>query len=337
MKVLSLNERGMGVNGKFGWVKNICSCERPDVVALQETRCSHLEDSWVFSLWGNCDCGFVQKEAVGKSSGMLLIWDTKSFSATSALSSNFFLAVRRNWIGSSQELIIVNVYGPHEDANKKLMWDALDNIMKGVDIPWLLWGDFNEVREHSDRMNCVFHQRWATRFNDFIIQNNLIKIPIIGQKFTRSTDDGTKFSKIDRFLVSDKFINLWKGLSVIALDRRESDHCPLILRDKLIDYGPKPFKVFNEWLDTEGVESIIQTSWDKVVTSTRRDCKFRDHLKNVKFALKDWSNQTFGKLDSDIWELKMKATEWGQKAEAGPLNDTERVTWLDARRCWLEK
>ncbi|XP_071708055.1 uncharacterized protein [Rutidosis leptorrhynchoides] len=276
-------------------------------------------------------------EVVGNSGGLLLVWDTKSFLATNAFCNEFFLAVRGNWVGSGKESIIVNVYGPHDDGSKRVMWESLDNILIDDDSAWLLCGDFNEVRDHSHRLNCTLHHRRATRFNDFILRNNLIEIPINGRKFTRISDDGTKYSKLDRFLVSDKFISLWDDLLVIPHERKDSDHCPLILRDKLVDYGPKPFKVFFEWLNKDGVEDIIRDAWGKPIKSSRLDCRFRDHLKNVKSALRDWSRATFGNLDTEIKDLKLKVVEWEIRSESGNLNDVERATWLDVRRSWLEK
>ncbi|XP_071695736.1 uncharacterized protein [Rutidosis leptorrhynchoides] len=122
----------------------------------------------------------------------------------------------------------------------------------------------------------------------------------------RISDDGMKFSKIDRFLVDNTFLGLWDDLSVIALDRHLSDHCPLILRDKFIDFGPKPFKVFYEWFNYDEVDKVIMEAWSQPIRGSRKDCNFRDRLKNVKFALRDWSAIKFGGLDKEIDVLKKK-------------------------------
>ncbi|XP_071741078.1 uncharacterized protein [Rutidosis leptorrhynchoides] len=268
--MLSINIRGFGVKGKFGWVKNICFKERPDIIAIQETKCRFLGDGWFHNLLGNDNCGFVQKEASGNSGGMLLVWDTNSFVVESAVKSDYYLAIRGKWCGSGHESIIVNVYGPHSDVKKQEMWFALDSLLRSIDSAWVVCGDFNEVRNQSDRLSCDFHQCRATRFNDFITMNNLIEIPINGKRFTRISDDGTKFSKLDRFFVDDKYISHWNDLSVVALERRESDHCPLMLRDKIVDFGPKPFKIFDEWFKKEGVDQVIHDSWAKSVDSWKK-------------------------------------------------------------------
>ncbi|XP_071739539.1 uncharacterized protein [Rutidosis leptorrhynchoides] len=303
MKILSLNVRGFAVEGKFGWVKNMCVSERPSIAAFQEMKCWVLTDLWIQYLWGNNDFGYVQKVAEGNSRGLLMIWDTTCFEAIEAFGNEFFVAVRGLWKPLGIESVIVNVYGPHGDYG----------LLKSHETSWLLCGDFNEVRDRSDRINCVFHQKRADRFNQFIRKNNLLEIPISGKKFTR--DD----------------------LSVIALDRRLSDHCPLLLRDKIIDYGPKPFKVFDTWFDHEGVEEIIKEAWSKPVRGSRKDCNFHDRLKSVKTDLKLWSASTFGKIDGKINHLKKKALEWEIKAESGLLNDEERLEWLECRRRWTEK
>nr|GEY96340.1 reverse transcriptase domain-containing protein [Tanacetum cinerariifolium] len=80
----------------------------------------------------------------------------------------------------------------------------------------------------------------SDEFNDFIKNADLMEIPLGGRKFTRIIDDGLKFSKLDRFLVTSDLNQKWDNLAAIALDRKESDHCPLILKDALVieEEGP---------------------------------------------------------------------------------------------------
>ncbi|XP_071728915.1 uncharacterized protein [Rutidosis leptorrhynchoides] len=337
MKILSHNIRSFAVEGKFGWVRSLCVSERPDIAVFQETKCRNISDWWVQSLWGKNEFGFIQKDVIGNLGGMLMIWDKSSFDVKDAMENEFFQAIRGNWSHSGVESIIVNVYGPHNDVGKRLLWDSLSGLISNIDTTWLLCGDFNEVREASDRLNSQFIQYRATCFNNFILSNNLIEIPINGKRFTRISDDGLKFSKLDRFLVLDNFLKLWEDLSVIALDRRLSNHCPLILREKIIDFGPKPFKVFDEWFNCEEIGDIILDAWNQPITGNKRDCMFRDKLKNVKLAIKNWSKMSYGKLDSEINELKKEASEWEIKAESNQLSNEDRNMWLDCRRKWVEK
>lgn len=50
----------------------------------------------------------------------------------------------------------------------------------------------------------------------------------------------------------------WK---VIGGHRRNSDHTPVTLFSENINYGPKPFRSFDDWLKMKAVQDAI----DKVV------------------------------------------------------------------------
>ena len=60
--------------------------------------------------------------------------------------------------------------------------------------------------------------------------------------------NGSCKSKLDRVLVSDAWLSKWPDSSQFILDRNYSDHCPVFMQSKCIDWGPKPFKVFDGWL-----------------------------------------------------------------------------------------
>ncbi|XP_071700669.1 uncharacterized protein [Rutidosis leptorrhynchoides] len=184
--------------------------------------------------------------------GQLIIWNLSCFDVTDSFISDFFIGIRGVWKGSGKILNVINVYGPHDDHRKQVFWDQLQNkISSNSSEPWLICGDFNEVRSEDERLNCQFIESRAKKFNDFINNSKLIDIPLGGRLFTRVSDDGIKFNKLDRFLVNDSFHNLWSGLSVVALDRGKSDHCPIILKEDNKNFGPKPIKVFDEWFDIE--------------------------------------------------------------------------------------
>ncbi|XP_071735458.1 uncharacterized protein [Rutidosis leptorrhynchoides] len=217
------------------------------------------------------------------------------------------------------------------------MWETLDSLMNNIDTRWLLCGDFNEVRDENERFNNVFIPSRANRFNSFIKNNGLVEIPLGGRRFTRVCDNGLKLSKLDRFLVSENFLNLWEDLSAIVLDRKFSDHCPIVLRDKIVDFGPKPFRFFDEWLHMEEAISLIKDAWNVEVNGYRKDCVLRNKLKTVKTELKSWNKLAKNNLDRDIENLKSKVDEWENLAETRQLNEEERLSWMESRKSWLDK
>ncbi|XP_071739246.1 uncharacterized protein [Rutidosis leptorrhynchoides] len=165
------------------------------------------------------------------------------------------------------------------------------------------------VRDPSERFNYEFIVCRARRFNKFIIECGLIDVPIRGRLFTRISDDGTKFSKLDRFLVFEKFHQFWGNLAAVTLDRTSSDHVPIVLKDERKDFGPKPFKVFDVWLDEDGVDQVIVDAWEKPTDSG---------------------------IDKEIEILKDKSLKLELKAETVVLNEAELESWKESRSKWLE-
>nr|GEV21221.1 transposon TX1 [Tanacetum cinerariifolium] len=148
-------------------------------------------------------------------------------------------------------------------------------------------------------------------FNEFINNTRLIEIPVGGKKFTRISDDGMKFSKLDRFLLNDKFNELRGNLSVVALDRKLSDHCPIVIKDVELDFGLKPFRVLNIWLKEPDFFRVVEEAWKKEIRSSRPDL--------------------------NVEELRKEAMRWELEAKKRMLNENKRCSWMEARKQWEDK
>ncbi|XP_071708361.1 uncharacterized protein [Rutidosis leptorrhynchoides] len=227
MKIISLNVRGLGKIGEdtINWVKDLIRIHNPDIFAIQESKRKKLNDGLIEIIWGNNNFEYVYKPAVDFSCGTILIWNPSKFIVSQVVEQEFFLAIKGRWV------------------------DVDD---------WIICGDFNEVRRESERKNCVFVESRAKMFNDFIDKSNLIEIPLGGLKFTRISDDGLKYSKLDRFLVSGACISMWVDLAACTLDRKHSDHCPIILKVCANNFGPRLTGVFNNWFEDVECEELIK-------------------------------------------------------------------------------
>ncbi|KAL2247977.1 UNVERIFIED_CONTAM: hypothetical protein Sindi_2650000 [Sesamum indicum] len=50
-----------------------------------------------------------------------------------------------------ESVAITVIYGATEVANRRQLWSSLENIaVQNVDVPWLIGGDFNAVRDLSE-------------------------------------------------------------------------------------------------------------------------------------------------------------------------------------------
>jgi hypothetical protein len=98
----------------------------------------------------------------------------------------------------------------------------------------------------------------------------VIDIPMSGKKFTWFNSEGTTMSRLDRFLLSEGFIdkggitNQWVG------DRDISDHCPVWLICSQLNWGPKPFKFNNCWLEHPEFFDFVKHTWETTVVRGKK-------------------------------------------------------------------
>lgn len=141
--------------------------------------------------------------------------------------SRYYSLVAGVWQGVQMKVCFINVYGPQSGSKKEELWDDLNRILSDDNVVWILFGDFNAVRLRDEKAGSVFKNREANVFNDFIAKGGLFDFHMGSRRFTRFSKDGLKMSKIDRFLVSSNFFEVWKDASVTALCRVILDHFPV--------------------------------------------------------------------------------------------------------------
>ncbi|GJY06814.1 RNA-directed DNA polymerase, eukaryota, partial [Tanacetum coccineum] len=174
-------------------------------------------DLWCIErCWGNFAFDYVYSEAVGDSGGILCIWDPNMFQKRNETVSDYFTMVRGTWVPSGISLLIISVYAPQELSEKKMLWDYLSVVMTNWNGEVVMIGDFNEVRDSSERFGSVFNKHEAEAFNNFIANAGLVEVSFGGCSFTWCHKSATKMSKLDRFLISD---NLICSSPTISLDR----------------------------------------------------------------------------------------------------------------------
>ncbi|PWA77072.1 hypothetical protein CTI12_AA228410 [Artemisia annua] len=212
-------------------------------MGIQESKSNEDNCRFVYSLWGNQNCCFAIKKASGNSGGIIAIWNDTMFSKHNVIEGIGFLAIVGRWTKIDIDCLMIVVYAPQDLHGKHSLWLHLTDLINNLNLPSVVLGDFNEVPYAHERKGSLFCKKGALLFNTFILDANLVDLPMGGRKFTRMNKFGNKLSKIDRILVSQDFILKWPH-SNAALPRDVSDHCPLILKTHAMDYGPIPFKFF---------------------------------------------------------------------------------------------
>ncbi|PWA75159.1 Aminotransferase-like mobile domain-containing protein [Artemisia annua] len=151
---------------------------------IQETM---LVDSASFDfsqVGGNELVGVDYFKAVGKSGGLISMWNPRKFLKVSSVVDNNFIVTTGSLIEDGSVINVVNVYAPQKVRDKRLLWDRLKGLIQGMSGMWVLLGDFNSVRWDDERKNSKFNKRAAMEFNSFIDEVCLQEYNMRGNRFT---------------------------------------------------------------------------------------------------------------------------------------------------------
>ncbi|KAJ9549100.1 hypothetical protein OSB04_021643, partial [Centaurea solstitialis] len=243
-----------------------------------------------------------------------------------------YCGVIGDWKNIDTKVGLINVYGPQSVSLKSSLWDDLQSIiLSSLDVIWVIMGDFNAVRFQEERKGSLFDYKEAADFNHFISVAGLQDIQFCGRRFTRFSKDGKKMSKLDRFLVTANFFSFWKDPFVQVLHRTISDHCPIVLNVDEVNFGPKPFRVFDSWLIQEDFQQVVSSSWAFSSFQGTADYVLKEKFKALKKDLKGWSKlESERKLKRKV-EIEKALLEWDLKAELGTISEAEcrkREEWI---------
>ena len=251
-----------------------------------------IDDKVIKAFWGNLGYEFICLSSSGKSEGIVSIWEASSFSMIDFFKGDGFLLTKGVWSNLNSNIGVFSFYAPQQlSLKRKLCADILELISSDSDMVWIITGDFNSVRDKEERMGTRFSQFDADAFNQFIEVGGLCEVRSGGRKFTRISKDGSKLSKLDRFLVSTNYFDCWQNPFVEILPRRLSDHCPVLLKSVIADSAPVPFKFFDSWLLEPSLEGFVAKSWytssaqNLTLTPMTRVLTGLRHLKN---CIKTW-------------------------------------------------
>ncbi|GKV35976.1 hypothetical protein SLEP1_g44163 [Rubroshorea leprosula] len=163
------------------------------------------------------------------------------------------------------------------------------NLGEGNDN--FMGGDFNAVRNAGERAGCREASKEMREFDYFIQDVGLIDLPLVWRKFTWYNSNGEYMSRIDR-----------------------------------IDWGPKPFKFFDSWLEKPGCKEMIKKVWNSTTVKGWKGCGLKEKLKRTKQALKEWSGKSMTDVDGRIKETEREIATLDDKGENISESNNELFT-----------
>ncbi|XP_022041656.2 uncharacterized protein LOC110944302 [Helianthus annuus] len=320
----------MGRGDKGEWVSNIRVVNEVSFIMLQESQLASLNGLDMGRFWGRGLFDFEHVDATGRFGGLVSIWDQNFFQKTSVHKHRYFLAVHGIIKGSGLNVCLVNVCAPQKINDKRALWRELKRFMQHNSTYWIVGGNFNSVRDRSERRNTKFNIAFSNEFNDFIDKVELHEYGLKGRKFTFVS--GNKCSRIDRIFVSLNFLNDWPAAEYRALAREKSDHSPLVLKVAYRNFEPKPFRFFNSWIDRVGFDDMIKRAASNFQGSGAPDVCLMKKFKFLRNSILDWKKTILQMEEQEQHTIMLELEELDKEVECRDLLDEEQWTFWEGKK-----
>ncbi|GJX40419.1 RNA-directed DNA polymerase, eukaryota, reverse transcriptase zinc-binding domain protein, partial [Tanacetum coccineum] len=180
-----------------------------------------------------------------------------------------FVAIQETKVSSIDMAMVRSLWG-------NTHFDYLHSDARGEIV---VMGDFNEVRDASERFGTVFHEHTAHDFNQFIHDSDLVDVP------------------------------LEKGIP---------DHYPILLREHKADYGPPLFCLFHSWMELDGFDDLVKDSWEvPVVGDSNAMIIFNKKLQSLKNNINNWNKIRRQTSEARKSQLRCKVEDIQNRVEDG--------------------
>jgi hypothetical protein len=241
------------------WLR-ILKSSKATIVCLQETKLIDISFAKLNSFIPSSHSNYTYTSASGSRGGTLTAWNSSlclhqsynlTFSTTVVLNNNL-----------GMRYMITNVYGPVDNARKSDFLTELRTIYCLNDLPWILLGNFNIIRELSDTTATNPNTHSMLAFNTLIADLDLHEPTLFSRHYTWSNKRP-----------SPSFSKHWEALTshiphLCDLPAPTSDHSPLFLQFKCIDNLPyRSFCFERFWLRFSEARDIVHEAWHSVAVT----------------------------------------------------------------------
>lgn len=159
-------------------------------------------------------------------------------------------------------------YGLNLARERVSLWNDLRALFLQLgNSAWVLMGDFNVVRSPDERI-VGFDEVAASDFNnclDEICMHNMVTKGYWFMWTNKRGGLGDNKSRLDRVLVNDGWLDLFRDSEVVGHAPGVSDHCALVLTVVPNRYKACPFRLFNFWMADSRFGDLLGSSWGQDV------------------------------------------------------------------------
>ncbi|KAI9080839.1 hypothetical protein K1719_037148 [Acacia pycnantha] len=242
-EILVWNCRGAASKGIVAVLRDLGFRHKVDVVVILEPRISGSPAIRVIKSWGFKHS--VREEAEGFSGGIWMLWNLDELYVDVLVKNDQFIHCKLRLEG--KELLFTAIYASPSEQRRHITWDSLHTLAGGVADPWLLAGDFNDIKSPLEQKGGgQVNETRCRRFKEWIQHCNLLDIEVDGPFFTWK---GPKwegldrvYKRLDRCLCNLNWLEKLDNAEFKVFPRVGSDHHPILIN---LDVEMKRFGVRN--------------------------------------------------------------------------------------------
>lgn len=214
-----------------------------------------------------------------------MIWDTRKISIEESLVGTFSISSKVT-TGQEDSWWFSGIYGPVRYNEKEGFWNEMAGLSLVYGGKWVLGGDFNVTRNIEEKANSTSMTRSMRQFNLLTEELELRDPILLNAKYTWSNFRETPICcRLDRFLWTVGWEEMYPKIRQEALVRIVSDHYPIIIDSNPPKWSPIPFRFENIWLDYPNFQTIVQEWWSQMETEGWEGYKMMQKLKGLKNML----------------------------------------------------
>ncbi|RVX03380.1 DEAD-box ATP-dependent RNA helicase 28 [Vitis vinifera] len=120
-------------------------------------------------------------------------------------------------------------------------------------------GDFNVILSQRERSNQGRLTGAMRRFAQIVEELEIIDLPLQGGVLTwNGGRNNQAWARLDRFRVTQNWLDHFNGVVQSRLPRPTLDHFPILLMGGGLRRGPSPFRFENMWLKVDGFKDLLR-------------------------------------------------------------------------------
>ncbi|XP_051221114.1 uncharacterized protein [Lolium perenne] len=186
---------------------------KPDVLFLSEAHlCKVKEESLKRRLLFD---EMLVAGSDGRSGGLVFFWNNDITVSSKEVEQNF-IGIRINE-NSEAGWRFIGFYGEPSSDTKHLSWDYIRSLHAAIDLPWIMVGDFNEIRYSNEKEGGASRSlRCMQAFRDVLNDRDLEDMGYEGDIFTWRR--GKIRERLDRAVCNPRWADMFPIAGVVNED-----------------------------------------------------------------------------------------------------------------------